>query len=176
MLLRISHTAIDHHTQCPEILRPGRHQSTPAGRGQPLGLLDVHDVALFVGVSEMHRGRGAGALRFDHLHRDRRPIDACAGTWGVHLQPIQEATVRLLELDQRIADLEWSRYLANAGTRHAIRSAYVADGEALEALKGLRDGTHGEVKIKKGSVGARTYRVPAREFHHQYRTSLAMIE
>lgn len=99
MFLRIAYTAIDHHTERPEILRPGRHQSTPAGRGQTLGLLDVHDVALFVGVGEMQRGRGSGAVRFDHLHRDRRSIDAGAGTRGVHLQSIQEATVRLLELD-----------------------------------------------------------------------------
>lgn len=78
VLLRIPHATIDDRAQTAQLLRPRRHQSAPAGRGQALGLLDVHDVALLVRVGEMERRCRAGALRLDHLHGDGWSVDACS--------------------------------------------------------------------------------------------------
>jgi hypothetical protein len=62
-------------------------------------------VAWFIRVCEVNRRYRAGTLRLDHFHRNGWPVDARSTTWRVHLETIQKAAVRVLELDERIANL-----------------------------------------------------------------------
>lgn len=87
MLLRIPHAPINHRSQTAQLLRPSRHKTTPARRVHPLRLLDVHDMALLIGVGEMHRRRRAGTVRLDHFHRNCWSIDAPT-TRGVHFESV----------------------------------------------------------------------------------------
>lgn len=151
MFLDVPHTTIDDSTQTSKFLRPGRHQAAPARGRKSLRLLDVHDVARFIRVREVNRRRRAGTLGLDHLHCNCRSVDAGSASRREHLETVQEAAVRVLELDERIANLvsfvnDWLELQGHV--------AYVAGGEPFQALQGLGDAHCGWLRDEEGWSGS----------------------
>lgn len=76
MLPHIPHTSIYNHAKRAGGFCARRHEPTPARRIKALWLLNVHDMARFVGIGEMQVGGRARFIRFDHFHRYGGPVDA----------------------------------------------------------------------------------------------------
>jgi hypothetical protein len=87
-------------------------------------------VAWFIRVREVNWRCRARISRPDHLHCNCWSADAGSTTWREHLETVQEAAVRVLELKERITNL----VRVNGWIKSQEPVAYVAGGEPFEAL------------------------------------------
>lgn len=94
-------------------------------------------MALLVGVGKMHGGRRAWTFRLDHLHRNRWPIDAGPTPGRIHLKAIKKSTIGVLELHERITNLQGLVSIGGVARMSGLEDAYVTGGESFESLEGL---------------------------------------
>lgn len=109
VLIHISHSTVYHHPGGSKLVGACRHQSAPARGRKALGLLNVHDLSLFVAVRKMFGGRWGGPItHLGHPHGHGWPVDSqwSGRTLGrEHGDAIEKASKRILELDQCVPNL-----------------------------------------------------------------------
>lgn len=110
MFVDITKVAIDNNSLSPQEARTSAHQTTPARRVVTFRLRDEDDAILPGTIDEVrHRFGRRFVIGIYHLDCVRRTAYfglASAMAWREHLQAVQIPTVRDIELDQSIANLD----------------------------------------------------------------------